>query len=58
MGHMAEGMHAALLHKGKAAPDCTHGTCNSVNFTVLKPSDWIQGKVINIKINRVLSMTV
>jgi hypothetical protein len=29
----------ALLHKGKADPDYTYGTCNSVCFTVLKPSD-------------------
>jgi hypothetical protein len=43
MGHMAEGMHAALLHKGKAALDYTWGICNPVNFTVLKPSDWTWG---------------
>jgi hypothetical protein len=43
--------HAALLHKGKAAPDCTHGTYNPVNFTVLKPSDWTQEHIIGIKID-------
>jgi hypothetical protein len=26
-------------HKGTAAPDCTPGTCNPINFTVLKPSN-------------------
>jgi hypothetical protein len=41
----------ALLHRGKAAPDCIHGTCNPVNFTVLKPSDWTQGHVIDIRID-------
>jgi hypothetical protein len=41
--------YAALLHKGTAAPDCTHGTCNPVNFTVLKPSDWTWGQVISIR---------
>jgi hypothetical protein len=35
--------HTVLLHKGTAAPDCTHGSCNPVNFTVLKPSDWTWG---------------
>jgi hypothetical protein len=40
----------AVLHKGKAAPDCTCGTCNSINFTVFKPSKWTQGHVISIRI--------
>jgi hypothetical protein len=42
--------YTALLHKGKAAPDCNCGTCNPVNFTVLKPPDWTQGQVISIRI--------
>jgi hypothetical protein len=43
--------YAALLHKDKAAPDCTRGTCNPVNFTVLiKPSDWTAGHVISMRI--------
>jgi hypothetical protein len=42
--------YAAFLHKGKAAPNCTHGTCNPVNFPVLKLSDWTQGQVISIRI--------
>jgi hypothetical protein len=40
-----------FLHKGTAAPDCTPGTCNTVNFTVLKPSDWKQGHIVSIKID-------
>jgi hypothetical protein len=43
--------YTAFLHKGKAASDCTHGTCNPVNFTVLKPSDWSWGQVISIRID-------
>jgi hypothetical protein len=43
--------NAALLHKGKAASCCTRGTCNPVNFTALKPSDWTQGHVIGIRID-------
>jgi hypothetical protein len=43
--------HVALLHKGTAAPNCAPGTCNRVNFTVLKPSDWTQGHVIGIRID-------
>jgi hypothetical protein len=43
--------HAAFLHKGTAAPDCTPGTHNPINFTVLKRSDWEQGHIISIKID-------
>jgi hypothetical protein len=43
--------HTALLHKGTAAPNCTPGTCNPVNFTVPEPSDWTQGQVIGIRID-------
>jgi hypothetical protein len=43
---------AALLHKRKAVLDCTQGTCNPVNFTVLKPSDWTWGYVIDIRIDK------
>jgi hypothetical protein len=43
--------HATLLHKGKAAPDCTHGACNPVNFTVLKASNWTWGHIIGIRIS-------
>jgi hypothetical protein len=42
---------AALLHKGKVAPNCNHGTCNPVNFTILKLSDWTRGQVISIRID-------
>jgi hypothetical protein len=42
--------HVALLHKGTAAPNCTPGTCNPVNFAVLKPSGWTQRHVIGIRI--------
>jgi hypothetical protein len=34
------------------APNCTPLTCNTVNFTVLKPSDWTQGHVIGIRIEK------
>jgi hypothetical protein len=43
--------YTALLHKGKAAPDCNLGNCNPVNFTVLKSSDWTQEQVISIRID-------
>jgi hypothetical protein len=52
MGHVAESKHTALPHEGTAAPDCTRGTCNPANFTVLKPSDWTPGKVINRKTDK------
>jgi hypothetical protein len=42
---------SALLHKGTPTPDCTLGNCNSVNFIVVKPSDWEQAVTIGIKIN-------
>jgi hypothetical protein len=41
--------HAALLHKRTAAPNCTPGTCNLENFTVLKPFDWTEGHVTDIR---------
>jgi hypothetical protein len=34
-----------------AVPDCTSGTCNPINFTVLKPSDWKQGIIVSIRID-------
>jgi hypothetical protein len=40
---------AALLHEGTAAPDCTPGTWNPVNFTVLQPSGWTRGRKISIR---------
>jgi hypothetical protein len=43
--------HAAFLHKWSIAPDYTHGTCNPVHFTILKPSDWTRGHVIGIRID-------
>jgi hypothetical protein len=43
--------YTALLHKGTAAPDCTRGTCNPANFTVLKPSDWTRGHIIGMRID-------
>jgi hypothetical protein len=51
MGYMQTAEHAAVLHKGTAAPDCTPGTCNPVNFTVLKPSDCKQGHKISIRVD-------
>jgi hypothetical protein len=41
--------YTALLHKGEATPDCTRDTCNHVNFTIPKPSDWTRGHVISIR---------
>jgi hypothetical protein len=41
----------ALLQKGTTTPNCSQGTCNPVNFTVLKLSDWTQGQIISIKID-------
>jgi hypothetical protein len=43
--------HSALLQKGTTTSNCNQGTCNPVNFTVLKPSDWTQGQIISIKID-------
>jgi hypothetical protein len=51
MGHMAEGKVHSPPSQGEAAPDCTCGTCNPVNFTVLKPSDLTLGHVIGIRID-------
>jgi hypothetical protein len=43
--------HLALLQKGTTTLNCNQGTCNPVNFTVLKPSDWTQGQIISIRID-------
>jgi hypothetical protein len=40
---------AASFTKGTAAPDCTPGTWNPVNFTVLKTSDLTRGHIIVVK---------
>jgi hypothetical protein len=32
-------------------PNCSQDTCDPVNFTVLKPSDWTQGQIISIRID-------
>jgi hypothetical protein len=37
--------------KGCLPLNCTLGTCNSVNFTILKPLDWEQGLMVGIKIS-------
>jgi hypothetical protein len=37
--------------QGKAAPNYSCGSCNPVNFTVLKPPDYTREKVISIRIN-------
>jgi hypothetical protein len=49
MGHVAKGKIHSPPSQGIAAPDWTPGTCNPVNFTVLKPSHWTQGHVISIR---------
>jgi hypothetical protein len=41
--------HLALLQKGTTTPNCSQGTCNHTNFTVLKPSDCTQGQIISIR---------
>jgi hypothetical protein len=46
---MAE--HSALLCKETNTPDCTVGTCNPVNFLILKPTDWEKGLMVDIMIN-------
>jgi hypothetical protein len=46
-----KGQNTWPSHKGTAAPDCTPGTCNPVNFTVLKPSNWKQGHIISVRID-------
>jgi hypothetical protein len=38
--------------QGIPAPDCTPGTCSSVNFTVPKSSDWTQGRVDGIRMDK------
>jgi hypothetical protein len=43
--------HLALFQKGTTTPNCSQATCNPVNFTVLKPSDWTQGQIITIRID-------
>jgi hypothetical protein len=43
--------YLALLQKSTTTPNCSQGTCNLVNFTVLKPSDWTQGQIISIGID-------
>jgi hypothetical protein len=43
--------YLAPLPKGTITPSCSQGTCNPVNFTVLKPSDWTQGQIISIRID-------
>jgi hypothetical protein len=43
--------YTTLLHKGTAAPDCTSGTYNPINFIVLKPYDWKQGHAVSIRID-------
>jgi hypothetical protein len=52
MGHMARGYTLSLsFKKGATTPNFSQGTCNPVNFTVLKSSDWTQGQIISIKID-------
>jgi hypothetical protein len=50
-GPHGSGLNTQPPSQGEAASDCTHGTCNPVNFTVLKPSDWTQGRTIGIRID-------
>jgi hypothetical protein len=42
---------SVLLQKGVAASNCSLGTCNPINFTILKPSDWEGGLNIGIMID-------
>jgi hypothetical protein len=51
MGHMARGDTLSPPSKGHYYPNCSQGTCNPINFTVLKPSDWTQGQIISIRID-------
>jgi hypothetical protein len=43
--------YTALIQKGTTTSKYNQGTCNPVNFTVLKPSDWTQGQIIGIRID-------
>jgi hypothetical protein len=50
-GPHGSGLNTQPPSQGEAASDCTHGTCNPVNFTVLKPCDWTWGQLISIRID-------
>jgi hypothetical protein len=50
-GPHGRGLNTQPSFTRRKLPDCTSGTCNPVNFTVLKPSDCTQGKVISIRID-------
>jgi hypothetical protein len=43
--------HSVLFQKDTTTSNCSQGTCNPVNVTVLKPSDWTQGQIISIRID-------
>jgi hypothetical protein len=51
MDHMAWGYTLSPFQKGTTTPNCSQSNCNPINFTVLKPSDWIQGQIISIRID-------
>jgi hypothetical protein len=51
LGCVAWATLLVLLQKSTTVPNCSQGTCNPVNFTVLKPSDWTQGQIISIRID-------
>jgi hypothetical protein len=48
MGYLAIG---SILQSGVATSNCSLGTCNPMNFTILKPSNWEQGLKIDIMID-------
>jgi hypothetical protein len=50
-GHMTWGHTLNPPSKGHYYPNCSQSTCNPVNFTVLKSSDWTQGQIISIRID-------
>jgi hypothetical protein len=50
-GLVFHGLSSALLQKEVATSNCSLGTCNPINFTILKPSGWEQGHKICIMIN-------
>jgi hypothetical protein len=51
MGYLTKGRTLGPSSKGIATSNCSLGTYNPVNFTILKPSDWEQGLKIGIMID-------
>jgi hypothetical protein len=48
---MAKGKTCSPPSQGITAPNCTPGTYNPINFMVFKPSNWMQGYIVSIRID-------